>query len=310
MGKRETSNMSRPILLFCSMLLCLALVSAGRSSSSSPPPPPSQSGRCIASSPSNSGDGCTTESDCGNSDATKFFCQTTDSYAGRRRRKGGKCITGSPQNAGEDCFNSESDCGGTDSTTYCQETLVQTTHPGRCIASSPSNEGDGCATESDCGNSDATKFFCQTTDSYAGRRRRKGGKYITGSPQNAGEDCFNSESDCGNTDPTKFFCQATLAESDTCDDWDPTKKGMVKAGLEGYAQCGGKAGTKECWNAWCENNCGNGDHPACVLDDTVEGAVDIHTRCKCDVEMMIEWFNDDAAPQSLTQTEDKWSESK
>merc|ERR1712166_384698 len=87
-------------------------------------------------------------------------------------------------------------------------------------------------------------------------------------------------------------------------------KTRVKAGLEGYAQCGGKAGTKECWNAWCENNCGNGDHPACVLDDTVEGAVDIHTRCKCDVEMMIEWFNDDAAPQSLTQTEDKWSESK
>merc|ERR1712195_386647 len=246
----------------------------------------------------------------GNSDATKFFCQTTDSYAGRRRRKGGKCITSSPQNAGKDCFNSESDCGGTDSTTYCQETLVQTTHPGRCIASSPSNEGDGCATESDCGNTDVTKFFCQTTDSYAGRRRGKGGKCITGSPQNAGEDCFNSESDCGNTDPTKFFCQATLAESDTCDDWDPTKKGMVKAGLEGYAQCGGKAGTKECWNAWCENNCGNGDHPACVLDDTVEGAVDIHTRCKCDVEMMIEWFNDDAAPQSLTQTEDKWSESK
>merc|ERR1712195_383261 len=151
MGKRETSKMSRPILLFCSMLLCLALVSAGRSSSSSPPPPPSQ--------------------------------------------------------------------------------------PGRCIASSPSNEGDGCATESDCGNSDATKFFCQTTDSYAGRRRRKGGKCITGSPQNAGEDCFNSESDCGNTDPTKFFCQATLAESDTCDDWDPTnvvtKPAQKSAGTHG-----------------------------------------------------------------------------
>merc|ERR1711959_190449 len=84
---------------------------------------------------------------------------------------------------------------------------------------------------------------------------------------------------------------------------------MKLAGLEGYAACGGKAGTKECWNKWCEANCedaAGGIHPACALDETEDGAITAHTRCKCDVDKLIQWFEDDSGPTADVQ--DDWLE--
>jgi hypothetical protein len=62
-----------------------------------------------------------------------------------------------------------------------------------------------------------------------------------------------------------------------------TLLGTDKAGVEGYAECDSTAGTKECWDTWCNANCktASGMHPACAYDTDHADSVTVHTRCVC-----------------------------
>merc|ERR1712072_421633 len=117
----------------------------------------------------------------------------------------------------------------------------------------------------------------------------------------------------GSDDSKKETSSSTTKKESSnkkCKDWDETRKGMKLAGLEGYAACGGEAGTKKCWNEWCEANCedaAGGIHPACALDETADGAITADTRCKCDVDKLIEWFEDEAPP-AVEDVQDDWLE--
>merc|ERR1711977_477372 len=102
-----------------------------------------------------------------------------------------------------------------DSVTQQDEWSEITTAPGKCTKNAPSNGGKACTVESDCGNTEAGKYYCQAAEDYTGRRRRKGGKCAQNSPQNAGKSCYGMESNCGNTNPNLYYCQASLLAETT-----------------------------------------------------------------------------------------------